>query len=297
MNFDDIKSVTTTIQSGINTTTRAAADLGLGGVGNPGTYWANRLRPASYRGVPFGVLSGESQFGRRNAVHQYPFRDTVWVEDLGRAARQIKLNGFLVENAEYGGRSSVIAQREQMIAACESPGEGELVHPTLGRLTVSNMAFSTEERWEQGRVFEISFAFIEAGKRIFPSVETSTGDAVARACNAADYAAAADFVASVQDPIKKGAAVVSQAVSTAGAWGRKAQALANDATNAFHMVDSLAGNLGRFTGATILVGAASAIAGSGQATVQQLIAMGSAVRVRVSAVIANLSTVSSSLGS
>jgi prophage DNA circulation protein len=282
MNFDDVKSVTTTIQSGINAAVRTAADLGLGGVGNPGTYWANRLQTASYRGVPFGVLSGESHFGRRNAVHQYPFRDTVWVEDLGRSARQIKLNGFLVENAQYGGRSSVIAQREQMIAACESPGDGQLVHPTLGILSVSNIAFSTEERWEQGRVFEISFSFIEAGKRIFPGVEISTGETVAASCDAANKCAAEDFVESVQDPIKKGAAVVLQAVSTAAAWGRKAQTLANDATNAFHMVDSLAGNLGRFAGATILVGA---------------VALGSALRVRASAAIANLSSVSSSLGS
>jgi prophage DNA circulation protein len=181
-----------------------------------------------------------------------------------------------------------------MIAACESPGDGQLVHPTLGILSVSNIAFSTEERWEQGRVFEISFSFIEAGKRIFPGVEISTGETVAASCDAANKCAAEDFVESVQDPIKKGAAVVLQAVSTAAAWGRKAQTLANDATNAFHMVDSLAGNLGRFAGATILVGA---VATSGPAPVQQLIALGSALRVRASAAIANLSSVSSSLGS
>ena len=29
------------------------------------------------------------------AVHEYPYRDTVWVEDLGRSARKFTLRGFL----------------------------------------------------------------------------------------------------------------------------------------------------------------------------------------------------------
>ncbi|REF28617.1 prophage DNA circulation protein [Xenorhabdus cabanillasii] len=46
--------------------------------------WAEHLHPASFRGVPFAVISGESVFGRRQAVHEYPYRDTAWIEDLGR---------------------------------------------------------------------------------------------------------------------------------------------------------------------------------------------------------------------
>src|SRR4051812_33537247 len=107
-----------------------------------------QLRDASFRGIPFGVFSSEARFGRRNAVHEYPYRDTVWVEDLGRAARRISLIGFLVGD-------DVIAQREQLIAACETEGDGELIHPTLGHLTDSLMSLSTEERWERGRVFEL----------------------------------------------------------------------------------------------------------------------------------------------
>lgn len=301
--FNGIQSVTSTIQTGINTVTRTAADLGLGGVGSSGTYWKDQLRPATYAGVPFGVLGGSIRFGRRNAVHEYPFRDTVWVEDLGRAARRINMTGFLVENGAYLKKipspTSVIAQRERLIAACESALDGELVHPTLGRLKVSNLSVSAEERWDQGRVFELNFSFIESGKRIFPSVATSTGDAVSLASTAADVAASADFGSAVGDTIKQGASVVSQAVSTAAAWGRKAQKLANDATNIFNMVGTLKGGFGRYFGGRSIGGLTKAVSSlSGAATsVAGLIALGANARNAVSAAVSKLSTFAAGLGS
>jgi len=82
----------------------AAASLGRL---ESGSYWS-QLRPASYRGVPFGVLGGSASFGRRNAVHEYPFRDTPWVEDLGMSARHVHVTGFLVGD-------DVIAQRTKLI--------------------------------------------------------------------------------------------------------------------------------------------------------------------------------------
>jgi len=298
-----IQSITNTIGGAANTVTRIAADLGglggAGGMGSAGVYWMQQLRAASYRGVPFGVMGGSGKFGRRNAVHEYPFRDTVWVEDLGRSARRINMTGFLVEDAAYGGVSNVISQRERMIAASEGPGDGELVHPTLGRMTVSLIDFSTEEKWDQGRVFELTFSFIESGKRIFPSVATSTGDAVEVSCKAADYAASADFVSSTASLLKQGAAVVSKAVSTAAAWGRQAQRLVNDATNLYHMVGTLKGSFGRFAGGGGLGGiAAAAGAISGVAnTVPRLIALGSMARTAVSSAVSNLSSTASGLGS
>lgn len=296
--FGSIQSVTGTIQTGINSITRTAADLGLGGVGGSGAYWKDQLRPASYGGVPFGVLGGSIHFGRRNVVHDYPFRDTVWVEDMGRSTRRINMTGFLVENAAYGG-GSVIAQRERLIAVCESAVDGELVHPTLGRLQVSNLSCTSEERWDQGRVFELNFSFIESGKRIFPSVQTSTDDAVSLASDAADDAVSADFGSAVGGAIKQGASVVSQAVSTAAAWGRTAQKLANDATNIFNMVGTLKGSFGRYSGGRSVGGLTKAVSAisSAATTVNGLIAMGSVARKAVSTAISSLTSAAEGLGS
>ena len=45
--------------------------------------WFEHIHPASFRGVPFAVVSAEGVFGRRRAVHEYPYRNTARVEDRG----------------------------------------------------------------------------------------------------------------------------------------------------------------------------------------------------------------------
>ena len=57
---------------------------------------SEKLLPASFRGVPFEVSSGSLKGGRRTVVHEYPQRDKPYVEDLGKAARQITIEAFFV---------------------------------------------------------------------------------------------------------------------------------------------------------------------------------------------------------
>lgn len=156
--------------------------------------WTNRLQRASWRGVPFGVITVGGRFGRRQAVHTYPFRDTIWVEDLGRAGRRIMLIGFLVENSLVYGGGDVLQQQERMIAAAEAEGPGTLVHPTLGALTVSlaePIEITTGR--ESGLAFELRFVFIEAGKRVFPAAAASTQDQTNTAATTVDAAVLGDF--------------------------------------------------------------------------------------------------------
>lgn len=158
--------------------------------------WANRLQRASWRGVPFGVVVVGGRFGRRQAVHTYPWRDTIWVEDLGRAGRRITLVGFLVENSLVYGGGDVLQQQERMIAAAESAGPGTLIHPTLGELTVSlaePLEITTSR--DQGLSFELRFVFLEAGKRVFPSAAASTQDQTNNAAATVDTAVVGDFEA------------------------------------------------------------------------------------------------------
>lgn len=287
-----VGSITTTIGVASNTMTRVGADL-TGGLKTPGAAgWVAQLRPASFRGVPFGVLASTGKFGRRNAVHEYPFRDTVWVEDLGRGPRRISVSGFMVGD-------DVIAQRERMIAATETAGPGELIHPSLGRLKVSTMDFSAEEQWDRGRVIQLTFSFIEAGERVFPGVAPTTGAAVKDACKTADAAASADFVSKVGASLKQGAAVAAKAASTAAAWGRQAQRLANDATNLYNMVGTMKGSLGRYAGGGA-IGKFAAVTGTLAAaggTIPKLIALGSVARTSVTSAIAKLTAAGAGMGS
>lgn len=204
--------------------------------------WTEQLLAASFRKADFGVLGGQLRFGRRNAVHEYPDRDTIWVEDLGRAQRRISLQGFVVGD-------DALAKRAALIAACETYGPGTLIHPTLGNLQVSLVEATSDERWDHGRVFEIHFVFIESGAQTFPVVAAATANAVAIKATAAQAAASAAFSSlRVLSALSAGIAAVRQAVATAAFWANLAQGLVNDATNLYNLPGTLQGDFGRYFG-------------------------------------------------
>lgn len=219
----------------------------------------DELRQASFRGVPFGVLGGESRFGRRIATHEYPNRDKPYIEDLGRSTRRISLVGFLVENSVVYGGGSVIAQREAMVAAAEQAGPGVLVHPTLGELRVAipDGGLGVIERWDAGRYFELSFSFIESGDRLFPTVSASSGSLVDKLIHSLGLAGAADFVSSitktvnlglgiVRGVISLGTAVVGRVVATAAGFQVLAGEASRDATSLVNLASLLTGNFSRY---------------------------------------------------
>jgi len=275
MSFDQLtggaQSLANGVSSGQNVTNRLASDLGAGGAGAAGS-WMSKLRPASFRGVQFQVLEGQLKFGRRSVIHDYPFRDTVWVEDLGRMARRIAFTAFIVGD-------DVIAQRDRLIKVCEEAAAvegGELVHPTLGRVTVSLAdGVGCAERWDRGRYFELAFSFVEQGKRIFPNSAVDTQASVASAADKAKAAAKASLISSVAGALKSGLGVVAQATSAVAAWAGAAQRLVNDATNLYHFVQTLPGDFGRMFGSN------SARKAGASATVDSLVAQGAAGRARV----------------
>lgn len=252
--------------------------------------FTDQLQPASFRGVPFAVTLGDGRFGRRLAAHEYPFRDKPWAEDLGRRARKIGLQGFLVEDSRIYGGGSVIDQRERLIAAAETEGPGTLVHPSLGRLTVSVAELGIVERWDQGRYFELQFSLIESGDRLFPAIVTATGPAVLGAADAADAACGATFADRIGVDLKLGAATVGQAVSQVAFWTRQATRLADDATNLYNMVGRLKGNFGRYFGGRNYGGftGVTATIGGVTGTVQSLINQGTVARNNVSVAAAGL---------
>jgi len=234
---------------------------------SPGASFFSRLQKASYGGVQFGVLSGEARFGRRQAIHEYPFRDKPWVEDLGKATRRISVTGFLVENDVITNGGAVIAQRDKLIGVAESAGTKTLIHPTLGALEVSLLEIAVSEKWDQGRYFEIQFTFIESGKKIFPSIEVSTGAAVQGSALLAALAAASDFAFGVVGLIHQAEALIQTAIRTVNMWIAIAKNVVNDATNLFGMLAALvpgSASYGRYFGGASTGFMASARPSAGQ---------------------------------
>lgn len=144
------------------------------------------LRPASFRGVAFHVQASDMGAGRRNQVHEYPQRDKPWVEDLGRATREISFDAFVV-GADY------VAQANKLIEALEAEGPGTLVHPWLGTMTVSlkePARLSFDSALGQARV---SLSFVESGELSFPAAGASTQSQSRIAAANIETAAVGDF--------------------------------------------------------------------------------------------------------
>lgn len=233
-------SITSALRNvqGIGNAHQAVSDVTGRLVG--GSFWS-QLKPASFRSIPFVVLNGNASFGRRNAVHEYPFRDTPWVEDLGRQARRFSVTGFLVGD-------DVIARRNKLIAKCEEAGDGELVHPTLGRRKVALIDFSTAERWDQGRVFEFTFVFIEQGARLYPSSSAKGAANAQGAASRLNLSALQSFKSRILAPLQQGAAVAAAVAQQASAWAQTAIQVTNDASSLMRLAAGLPGEFGRMLG-------------------------------------------------
>jgi prophage DNA circulation protein len=147
----------------------------LGGFGNG---FAGMLQQAYWRGVPFSVVATSVRKGRKVAVHDYPFRDGGWAEDMGRAQHVYQFSGYLI------GDMAPLMQLA-LDAACEMTGPGLLIHPTLGAVRVALLSATTSVHKEKMRVIEVAFQFLEQGDLLFPSIITATiGNVLSAAADA-----------------------------------------------------------------------------------------------------------------
>jgi len=138
--------------------------------------WRERRGVASWKGIVFEPVSIQFQIGQRTVLHQFPLRDTPFIEELGRMARAFQVSGYVIgENYDLA--------RNRLANAIEQGGAGALVLPTLGRRTVKvdgGVTF-TEPQTEQGRA-SFDLRFVETGARSFPEVlpQLGTGVSVSR---------------------------------------------------------------------------------------------------------------------
>lgn len=143
---------------------------------------APQLRRASFRGVPFEVTSSNLSIGRRTQTFEYPQRDEPFTEDMGRSKRTIRITAFVV-GYDY------IARMKRLIAACEKPGSGRLIHPWLGSMEVTPTDLSAPV-FESNRVASVSLTFVESGKLQYPNALLDVG---AKCLSAAQLLVNAEF--------------------------------------------------------------------------------------------------------
>lgn len=127
---------------------------------------SKKLRPATFRKIPFQVDSAGFETGRRVQTHEYPQRDVPYSQDLGRKTREISFDAFVI-GADY------VEKANMLLGAIEEYGSGALVHPWLGTLTVNVLTCHVTYDRSLG-IARFSLSFVEAGLLKFPSSEKST---------------------------------------------------------------------------------------------------------------------------
>lgn len=235
--------------------------------------WSDTLLPASWRGLQFAVDANSLAVGRRLAVHEYPYRDEVWPEDLGRAPRRHSIQGFIVGD-------DVDARRRAWITAAETAGPGILIHPSLGSIQVTLLTFSSAERKERGRVVELQLEFIVAGLQLFPAISLATAATTLRAATGAIAGVAASYAATLAPALVYGVAVVEAVQAVLVPFGVLAASASGDAAQAATIAVNLAGNFGRYGG--------TQTAQTPSATVSNLLAAQTAARAAVAEAVAAL---------
>jgi prophage DNA circulation protein len=106
--------------------------------------------------VSFFVDKSTREGGRRNVKHEFPLMDKPFVDDLGRAYRSWKIEGYVI-GPDYD------QQRDALIAALEDDGTpGTLIHPYYGEQIVAcDGRFTVTETKGEGGWAQFSMTFCE----------------------------------------------------------------------------------------------------------------------------------------
>lgn len=121
----------------------------------PGTCHKDSYLQASFNGVAFECIEAASTHGRRGAEGEFPFSSTTGYVDMGRKLRRYEFTARLADN-DHETRAVLL------IAACEAPGPGILIHPTRGVLNAActNLQVRNNVIEQQG-VTWIDLSFVE----------------------------------------------------------------------------------------------------------------------------------------
>ena len=140
--------------------------------------WREQLQQASFRGVEFFVDDHSLEFGRRVQLHDYPFKDDAYAEDLGGKGETYSFPAFVV-GEDY------IAQRDKLIDALNKQGPGTLVHRYLGQVRVQGGVQRLRETNREGGMARFNLVFYKAGTLAKPTASIDTRQRVAARADSA----------------------------------------------------------------------------------------------------------------
>ncbi len=152
--------------------------------------WRDTLGPATFRGVPFVVPTVDRTTGRRLVIHEYPFRDDPFAEDMGRKTRGFSVEGFII-GPDY------TTDLQALIEALEAPGSGQLVLPYAGSRNVAVGTVRVRESDDEGGMARLQIEFVETPLNpIQPSSVTDGVGAVVDGASGARDSISTEFLGS-----------------------------------------------------------------------------------------------------
>ena len=197
---------------------------------------------ASFRGVEFSTEGTAGENGRKVAPHSYPYRDTPWIEDLGRADRRGSIEGFLIGD-------DVDDQRTALIAAAEKAGPGSLVHPSRGTLTVT---LAGPIRWRETKdaLSRVSFRldYVEGSNVQYPSASTNGQSAVAAAASNASTQSSGGFLSTIQSAAGSVKSTIAEVKATVAPYVSAINSVVGDARMLAGSVTGVIGSVSGLTG-------------------------------------------------
>lgn len=195
--------------------------------------WLSTLWSASYKGVPFYAEQTSQEGGRRLVVHEFPFRDDPFVEDLGEKAGTFSVTAYVASDAadiEAAAFAAVLA----------SNGAGLLVLPTHGPIEARCETFSRkQERDKHGYIaFEAKFyrdgtlgalpSVAYLGQLIFAAVDLLASAAQGQFSKSVAVVGYADFVSEGTTTEIEDVAASIEAIRTTYAVEQETSASARD---------------------------------------------------------------------
>lgn len=231
------------------------------------------LQPAKWRNLPFGVSSIAISMGRKIAVHEYPYVDGVYAEDLGAKGKSIHVMGFLVEGGgAYGGKGTLAEQIIEFEKVALQWGDGEFIHPTVGTRTKMCLLNLDIEQDQQGRVATIRFTLLKNKVKPTIMVVANTQAQTLALSAVAKKATLLETLMMIKGAVRS---VRAGILSVVNRFTTMVRQVISTATSLFSMITGLPGEIGRYIGSAIPQDLKT------NKTVQQLIGLGSANRVNV----------------
>lgn len=152
--------------------------------------WLKTLWNASFKGVPFFVDRDEEDGGRRIVIHQFPMRDTPYLEDLGEDKRDFDITAYVASDSADSDAAAAVM-------VCAARGAGVLVLPTHGPITVRCLSFSRERGKDKHGFIALRLKFVREGAGSAIASVAMLANQIFLAAETAASAIAASFVANM----------------------------------------------------------------------------------------------------